>query len=44
MSLFIRLSLTPSMSSVDEWELAMLMRARFVSKEIADVLKKEPKM
>ncbi len=44
MSLFIRLSLTPSMSSANKWELATLTRARFVSKEIADVLKKEPKM
>ena len=44
MNLFIRPSLTRSMHCAHEWEVTRLTRVRFVSKEIRDVLKKEPKM
>ena len=44
MSLFIRPLLTRSMHSTHELELTRLTGVRFVSKEIRDVLKKEPKM
>ena len=44
MSLFTRRLSIPSMPHALECELTMLIAARFVSKEIRDVLKKEPKM
>ena len=44
MNLFIKRSLTRSRLSAHEWEQKMLTGTRFVSKEIGDVLKKEPKM